>query len=82
MKILEAINYVESKRYVMEHCDNNKLADEVIDLLKRGEKYEQMWKDFLWIYCWSEVEKNVYVKEVFDDLKQKYFPKPKKKVIK
>jgi len=52
-----------------------KKMDEVIELLKRGEKFEAMWKEFFEMYCGSEVEKDVYVEEVFDHLEQKYFPK-------
>lgn len=47
-------------------------ADKVIDLLKRGEKYEKMWEEleeYPLEYSYAAMQ------SVIDDLKQKYFPK-------
>ena len=88
MKTKEAINYVESKRYVMEHCDNNKLADEVIDLLKRGEKYEQLWEKFkriegcnIAIYPTSRDKHKPTIEKDMNSIEQKYLPETVKKTI-
>jgi len=85
MNTNEAINYVESKRYVMEHCDNNKLADEVIDLLKCGEKYETILREIEKLISSQISEETsyatlVWLRNKILELKQKYFPKVKKTI--
>ena len=85
-----AIEFVRSFKEVVTSIDiengdgkaieeyNDKI-DNVIDLLKRGEKYEAIEKGIKQ-YCLILENQNV-LKEVIR-LEQKYFPKPKKKVVK
>ena len=57
---------------------NNKSVDEIIDLLKQGEKYEQIWGELvnrsfdLDSEQWDEME---VVRDITFNLEQKYFPK-------
>jgi len=62
--------------------EEGKKMDEVIELLKRGEKYEQMWRElsgnfaikhFYWLWDNSKAkEKKIYLGETLNDLEQKY----------
>lgn len=85
MKTKEAIDYVESKRYTMDYCDNNKLADEVISLLKRGEKYEEMWERLKMKYGirLTKLPMSADLESLYELMKineQKCFPKEKTNV--
>ena len=79
MNTKKAIEFLRlyKRNHINEPCQEEEGIDSIIGLLQRGEKFEAMLKEFLRIYCWAEVEENVSVKKVFDDLKQKYFPKSK-----
>lgn len=70
-------------------CLSNEFLGEIIDVLKRGEKFEDMWEEF--IYGLAHINIGNYqnpceekktdlecVNKIVDDIKQKYFPKPVK----
>lgn len=63
--------------------------DEVIALLKQGEKYRLMWEDYR--ECWKKYnmfyrrekkDAGYDIKYTMEEWEQKYFPKPKSKLIK
>ena len=86
MNTKEAIEWLDPKTYIEE-------LNEVIDLLKRGEKYKKIVdevEEFLEPGVIFEIPPGMtgsrhidIIKYTFNKIKQKYFPKPeKKKVIK
>jgi len=74
MNTEEAIAYLKSTR--MEDYGYRNEYDEIIELLKRGEKYEQMWEELYKNPEYLTTKAEMY------NIKQKYFPKPKSKVLK
>ncbi|TET08097.1 MAG: hypothetical protein E3J83_04275 [Candidatus Atribacteria bacterium] len=64
-------------------CSTNRMKEyysEVIDLLKRGEKFEQMWRELTdCAYGYRDISNNyTHLVDLMERLKQKYFPKPKR----
>ena len=85
MNTEEAIGLVERYKY----AENSKI-DEIIRLLKRGEKYEEIWEELVGVVRSGEVYTLLPVDIVnrgipitvivkaFENIEQKYFPKDKK----
>ena len=78
MNTKEAIEWIKTKAFCLDTMgDEKKLRDfecnqdGIISLLKRGEKYEQMWEEFQ--YYISGISKVLPNKMC--SLEQKYFPK-------
>ena len=74
---------------------NNQKRDDVIDLLKRGEKYEAIVREIKYEIDWHRPEREVYdsgskgddeyineTLDLIDKIEQKYFPKPSKNFTK
>ncbi len=66
--------------------DWNIKLDEVISLLHDLEKYREMWEELIWLYGWqtlkfgdSKLDRTLM--QGMREIKEKYFPKPLKKVI-
>ena len=79
MNTKEAIDLLERLKnphlgWLKEHNDN---IDNIIALLQRGEKYEEMWKEF----SLNEGDLVRVVNCIKHRYEQKYFPKPVKKTI-
>jgi hypothetical protein len=53
----------------------------IINLIRRGEKYEAMWRKLRDIYLPDPKVDEGLLKRLMDSLEQKYFPKPIKKTI-
>jgi len=102
MNTKEAIEFTRSFKDIVTSIDmenddekaieqyNNKI-DNVIELLKRGEKFEAMWEEFSkkygnYYYAYDVrgdvCRKHEYIETFLNKLEQKYFPKPKEEVIK
>lgn len=64
MKTKEAIEWLTHALVI-----NNDKADEVIALLKRGEKFEKMWGEVVRYFGYME-----WKDEVIEKIKEKYFP--------
>ena len=75
MKTKDAINILDYKK--IEHWKNpsHEEIDEIINLLRQGKKYEEIWEEFR--YYISGISKVLSNK--IDELEQKYFPKIKQK---
>lgn len=80
MNTKEAIEFIEEiKKYF--DCVCNYKGDATIDLLKCGEKYEQMWEELERGHeaiKEDEAEERWLFKKEMVDIKQKYFPEPEK----
>ena len=84
MKTQEVIEWIEECMHenLSEEYDNKKM-NEIVKLLKRGEKYEKIFKEFRshWFYhgkIKDDYKSNrsiVTVCEIMENLRQKYFPK-------
>lgn len=72
MDTKEAIEWLKDAEEIAEL--NKWRIDKVIELLQRGEKFEQMWEEFQ--YYVLGIAKALPNK--INELEQKYFPKPKK----
>jgi len=58
--------------------DIRDILPQVIKLLKRGEKYEAMWREMY--KNWGEYPIELHdIAEFMDDIEQKYFPREEKK---
>ena len=84
MKTIEAIRFVNYHirgGYYMGVPERMK-ADDINRLLRRGKKYEQIYKDLEEEYKKLPFSVASGILLRMRQLKQKYFPKPKKEVIK
>lgn len=70
-KAIEFLNECQDENIELQEEGHNKLLLEVIDLLKRGEKYEAILEEMKEIYCNGKRVTHI----VFNNLIQKYFPK-------
>ena len=90
METNEAIKFLKNEIYIFTRNPDDVLnkeeikfigcLDEIITLLKQGEKFEKMWENVLdltenYIYDHSITYKDLI------HLQQKYFPKPKKELV-
>ena len=79
MNTKEAIEFLEcEKRVECGHATQCKLAkdfNEVIECLKRGEKYEKIVNDLKNEIIWHSTELENSIKYTINVLEQKYFPK-------
>lgn len=92
MKVKEAIEFIEDEN-IYRHSNDmdipqqewnkyDKLKQQVIALLKQGEKYKLMWGKIDEEYGHIDVVSfgvNEHLSQWMGDLKQKYFPKENKK---
>ena len=81
METKEAVEFIEIEKRIICGCATQCLEakgfNKVITLLKQGEKYKQMWKEFY--KEWGEYPIELHsIDEFMDDIKQKYFPKEAK----
>jgi len=84
MDTKEAVEFINSIEWIYyENGTEIEKKNEVVQLLQRGEKYEEMWNH---LYCeYGEVFLNDYrnpeilLEEKMEELKQKYFPKTKER---
>ena len=86
METKEAIKYLRKLKQLIKKGEpiiyydfamTQDLLPEVIELLKRGEKYEAMWREISTMYkinCYGLGSVNPL--EIIISLEQKYFPKP------
>lgn len=78
---------VEETIYALEELEKNKLPNHsqavfcAIRLLKKGEKYEQMWKKLRDIYLPDPKVDEGLLKRLMDGIEQKCFPKAKEIII-
>lgn len=88
MNTIEAIRFINDHirgSYYMGTVERRK-ADDINRLLRRGQKFEQMWEGFekeyrlLWVQIKIEYNQYITLGRLMDGFKEKYFPK--KKVIK
>ena len=88
MNTKEAIDWIEDckDQNLSEEYDNKKM-NEIVKLLKRGEKYRELWEEFKRKYKYYPMAKinkdgllecttdNMLVEYNMDEFEQKYFPK-------
>jgi len=80
MNTKEAIEFVRLTRLESGLISEGKDYDDIITLLRQGEKYKQMWEVLKDKYCFlrndhRRTNEIVYLKGILKDLEQKYFPK-------
>jgi len=82
MDIKGAIEFLEyEKRIECGHATQSKLAkdfNKVITLIRRGEKFEQMWEEFKICFGNDDIaisHGSTNIEELMDDFEQKFFPK-------
>ena len=78
MKTKQAIDFINEMRDIDITCTENdydkhiEMINEVIDLLKHGEKYEEMWGKLDTTFsdgCFEDI------RDIYHHIEQKYFPK-------
>lgn len=72
---------IELGEHPTEYYD--KYFNQIINLLKRGEKFEEMWEEItVCAYKYRDVSNNyTHLVDLMEEIKQKYFPKTVKKTI-
>lgn len=78
-KAIELIEHVSWNAFGNYGYDNNR--EEMIELLKRGEKYKEMWKKLRDIYLPDPKVDEGLLKRIMDGIERKYFPKPNEKLV-
>jgi hypothetical protein len=74
---LEALKYCDS---LFGNKNEASKLDDAIELIKRGERFEKMWKELYRDFIRNKEERNISGYSYMVDMrniKQKYFPKPK-----
>ena len=71
MNTKETIEWIKERmdENLSEEYDNKKMNN-IIELLQRGEKYEEMWNE-----ARDYFQNDLDLDEYMEDIKQKYFPK-------
>ena len=89
MEVKEAIEFIEDEKLIIcgraTQCPEAKGFNEVVALLKRGEKSEKMWEELYAEYGMCPIRKNDeegymsnILYKILEELQRKYFPKEAK----